>query len=288
VLRCGSALFVAAITFTLVACPQSAIASPPAAPALLASDPADIAVNLVTDEQTLRDPSSSPNLLAEAAHRQQVAYRALGLHPEWDATARSHIPSPLLDVYDRNVDARRQLTALAASTMRDTLPAWRVVPPAPAEELLDHYHTAEAATGVDWSYLAAINMIETGFGRIVGVSEAAAQGPMQFLPATFEAYGDGGDIHSPRDSIMAAGRLLAANGFGNDHDRAVFAYNHSNQYVRAVDDYAAVLSSDPVAFAGYYRWDTYYRTTAGDVLLPIGYAATLRIPVGDYLSTHPQ
>jgi hypothetical protein len=58
--------------------------------------------------------------------------------------------------------------------------------------------------------------------------------------------------------------------------------------VRAVNQYAAVLGADPVAFAGYYRWDVYYATTAGDVLLPIGYAATAPIPVDDYLSTHPQ
>ena len=36
---------------------------------------------------------------------------------------------------------------------------------------------------------------------------------MQFLPSTFAAYGNGGDIHAPRDAILAAGRYLAANGF---------------------------------------------------------------------------
>jgi hypothetical protein len=58
--------------------------------------------------------------------------------------------------------------------------------------------------------------------------------------------------------------------------------------VQAVNDYAAVLAADPAAFAGYHRWDVYYYTTAGDVVLPIGYAATSRIPVGDYLATHAQ
>jgi hypothetical protein len=87
---------------------------------------------------------------------------------------------------------------------------------------------------------------------------------------------------------MAAGRYLAADGFGNDRDQAIRRYNHSDEYVRAVNQYAAVLGADPAAFAGYYRWDVYYATTAGDVLLPIGYAATAPIPVDDYLSTHPQ
>ena len=91
----------------------------------------------------------------------------------------------------RNVDARRQLTAIVASALKDTLPAWRIEPPAPADELLGYYRKAEAATGVGWNYLAAINLVETGLGRIVGVSHAGAQGPRQFLPSTFAVYGDG-------------------------------------------------------------------------------------------------
>jgi len=34
------------------------------------------------------------------------------------------------------------------------------------------------------------------FGSIQGDSTAGAQGPMQFLPSTFDAYGNGGDIYS--------------------------------------------------------------------------------------------
>jgi soluble lytic murein transglycosylase-like protein len=243
---------------------------------------------LGADEQALRDPSSSEAVLVAAAHRQQAAYRALGRHPEWDPIVRPRIPPSLLEIYDRNVDARRQLTALNEGQAKDTLPAWRIDPPTPADELLGYYRNAEAATGVGWNYLAAINLVETGLGRIVGPSHAGAQGPMQFLPSTFAKYGDGGDILSPHDSIMAAGRYLAANGFADDHNHAIFRYNNSSRYVAAVNDYAAVLASDPAAFAGYYRWDIYCHTTAGDVLLPIGYIATEPVPVTDYLATHPQ
>jgi membrane-bound lytic murein transglycosylase B len=252
----------------------------------LASDPTRLADDLVADEQALRDGSTAEEVLVVAAHRQQAAYRAIGRHPEWDASTRPRIPPPLLETYDRNLDARRQLTAMTHA--RDTLPAWRIEPPAPADQLLGCYHEAESASGVGWNYLAAINLIETRFGSINGVSTAGAEGPMQFLPSTFAAYGAGGDIHSPRDSIMASGRYLAANGFANDRDQAIRRYNHSDEYVQAVDQYAAVLAADPAAFAGYYRWDVYYLTTVGDVLLPIGYAATSPIPVGDYLTTHPQ
>jgi soluble lytic murein transglycosylase-like protein len=311
VMRCGTTLLVVTITFALVACsepsrlptaststatpsttstatPSTAATTLAPAQPRLASDPAHLAGDLVADEQALRDPSSSEVVLLAAARRQQAAYRALGRHPEWDAIARPRIPPSLLYVYDRNVNARRQFTAMVTSNTKDTLPAWRIDPPPPADELLGYYRKAEAATGVGWNYLAAINLVETGLGRIFGVSYAGAQGPMQFLPSTFAAYGHGGDILSPHDSIMAAGRYLAANGFGDDRDHAIFRYNNSNRYVRAVNDYAAVLATDPAAFAGYYRWDVYYRTTAGDVLLPIGYHATSPIPVTDYLATHPQ
>ena len=253
----------------------------------LASDPAQLADDLVADEQALRDPSSSESVLTEAARRQQVAYRTLGRNPEAEAAARPRIPPQFLDIYDYNIDARHQLDALLESP-KDTLPEWRIDGPAPAEELLGYYREAEDATGVGWNYLAAINLIESRFGRVVGLSSAGAHGPMQFMPSTFAAYGGGGDILSPHDSIMAAGRLLAANGFTQDPDRALFRYNNSDFYVRAVKDYAAVFATDPSAFGGYYRWDVYYHTTAGDVLLPIGYVATSPIPVADYLATHPQ
>jgi soluble lytic murein transglycosylase-like protein len=269
-------------TRTLAAAPSL----PRGAQPQLASDPAQLADDLVADEHALRNGGTAEPALESAAHREQAAYRAIGRHPEWDATIRPRIPADLLDVYDRNVDARRQLEAMA--DVRGTLPAWHVDPPVPADELMGDYHGAEAETGVGWNYLAAINLVETRFGSINGVSTAGAQGPMQFLPATFGAYGHGGDIHSPRDSIMAAGRFLAASGFANEPDHAIYVYNHSNQYVRAVDQYAALIGADPAAFATYYRWDVYFATTAGDVLLPIGYAEASPIPVGDYLATHPQ
>jgi soluble lytic murein transglycosylase-like protein len=304
-IRAATPLLVVTIIVALVGCSESnrslttststaaAIALPPAQPRVasdpqkrqLASDPAHLADDLVADEHALRDPSSSEAVLMAAAHRQQAAYRALGRHPEWDPIARPRIPPSLLEIYDRNVDARRQLTAMSKRA-KDTLPAWRIVPPRPADELLGYYREAESVFGVGWAHLAAINLIETGFGRVAGVSTAGAQGPMQFLPSTFAAYGEGGDILSPRDSIMAAGRYLAANGFAKDRDYALYRYNNSNQYVRAVNDYAAVLAADPAAFAGYYRWEVYYNTTAGDVVLPIGYSATSPIPVADYLATH--
>lgn len=115
------------------------------APRPLATDPARLADDLATDERTLRDPATPDAVLSAAAHRQQAAYRLLGRHPEWDAIARPRIPPDLLAVYDHNIDARRQLAAMARP--RATLPAWRIVAPRPADELMGYYREAEAAFG---------------------------------------------------------------------------------------------------------------------------------------------
>lgn len=274
--------------------PPSATAMPPittpaakaGAQPRLAEGPDRVAQDLVADERALRDPSTPEPALTQAARRQQVAYRAIGRHPEWDAIVRPRIPADLIAFYDRNVDARRQLATLAQP--KDTLPAWRIDPQPPAGVLLSAYRDAEAASGVGWNFLAAINLIETHFGSVSGTSTAGAQGPMQFMPSTFAAYGLGGDIHSPRDSIMAAGNYLAANDFASNPDNALYRYNNAEAYVRAVSDYAAAMATDPAAFGAFYRWDVYYVSTAGDVLLPVGYAAEAPIPVGEYLTAHPQ
>lgn len=266
--------------------PTTAPAAPVGAQPRLATDPDRLAQDLVADERALRDPSTPEAAMTQAARRQQVAYRAIGRHPEWDGIIRPRIPADLVAFYDRNVDARRQLATLAHP--KDTLPAWRIEPQPPADVLLSAYRDAEAASGVGWNFLAAINLIETHFGSVSGTSTAGAQGPMQFMPSTFAAYGLGGDIHSPRDSIMAAGNYLAANDFASNPDSALYRYNNADAYVRAVSDYAAAMAADPAAFGAFYRWDVYYVSTAGDVLLPIGYAAESPIPVGEYLTAHPQ
>ena len=152
------------------------------------------------------------------------------------------------------------------------------------------YRAAEAAYGVGWEYLAAINLVETGMGRIRGTSVAGAQGPMQFIPSTWARWGRG-DIDDPADSIMAAARYLASNGFtrgprGVAH--ALFEYNNHPAYVRGVTAYATVMERSPRAFLAYRQWQVVYLTTEGDVVLPVGYERTRPVPVRRYLAAHPQ
>lgn len=127
----------------------------------------------------------------------------------------------------------------------------------PVDALLGYYRTAAARVGMDWTYLAAINFIESDFGRNNGPSSAGAMGPMQFLPATWREYGDGGDVMSPRDSIQGAAVFLSRMGAPADYDRAIYRYNNDQNYVAAVKHLAAAVRTEPGWLTRLYYWSTY-------------------------------
>lgn len=126
---------------------------------------------------------------------------------------------------------------------------------APATELAAYYRDAAHRYQLDWSVLASINFIESDFGRVTGPSSAGALGPMQFLPSTWQEYGEG-DIHQPKDAILAAARYLFLHGAIRSIDNAIFAYNHDRDYVAAVKFYAAAISRDPAWLDRLYYWNT--------------------------------
>jgi soluble lytic murein transglycosylase-like protein len=234
---------------------------------------------LLAVEHALRDPATPPAARPSLGWHQQVGYRALARNPEWLPDVHARLPPDVALVVERNVGSGTRIGTLVDPPK--TLPtAWRIVAPRPARELLGYYREAEAEFGIPWAYLAAINLVETRMGRIVGDSTAGAQGPMQFIPSTWEAFGAGGDVHDPHDAILGAGRYLAASGGPGDMRAALFAYNRADAYVDAVTGYAQNMLDDERAYYGYYHWQVTYRTVDGLYLLPVGYPDEPAVPLG--------
>ena len=127
----------------------------------------------------------------------------------------------------------------------------------PVSALRSYYLEAQNRYGVDASYLASINFIESNFGRINGPSSAGAQGPMQFLPSTWTEYGQGGNINDPHDSILAAARYLSHNGAPYNMRNAIWHYNLDYDYVDAVESFARAYRTDPGWLDRMYYWNTY-------------------------------
>jgi hypothetical protein len=158
----------------------------------------------------------------------------------------------------------------AAPPKARPLPKWQIVMPPSPDELKSYYEEAQAATGVHWTYLAAVNLVETRMGRIRGDSVVGAQGPMQFMPPTWAEWGEG-DVHDYRDAIMAAARFLKWGGMPGDVDGAIFKYNRDVRYVDAVRTYAEQMQADPRAYYGYYHWQVYFSNGVESVWLQPGY-----------------
>src|SRR5215203_2274393 len=122
--------------------------------------------------------------------------------------------------------------------------------------LLPIYQAAGMEYGVRWEILAAINEIETDYGRNLNVSTAGAVGWMQFMPSTWKMYGvdanqDGvKDPFNPVDAIFAAARYLKAAGADKDIRKAIFAYNHADWYVDSVLLRARVIGGIPSNLVG--------------------------------------
>ncbi|MBA2283109.1 MAG: lytic transglycosylase domain-containing protein [Acidimicrobiia bacterium] len=282
--------------------PTTTTTAPPAPPAALApiiaggpavasGDPVVLADQIAQAELTIRDPAAPTAWLMAAGRLQQVAYRALATHAEWDDVVLGRLPASLVEPASRQAAARREFRSMH-SRLSDNLPAWRIAAPLPADELLGYYREAEAQFGVPWNVLAAVNLVETGMGRIVGLSSAGAQGPMQFIPGTWAAYGLGGDVWNHRDAIMGAANYLAANGGDRGTlegmNNALFRYNNDNRYVRGVLQYASVMAQDPRTYYGFHAWEIVFLSSAGDIVLPVGYESYESIPVAAWLAANPQ
>lgn len=143
------------------------------------------------------------------------------------------------------------------------------------EEYLSIYQTAGKEYGVPWTLLAAHHRVETRFSTMeTMVSPVGAEGHMQFMPCTFvgwshptceglgegdipkeemtdpvvidrhggygiDANGDGiADPWDIEDAVFSAANYLSKNGATDGEiRRAVYNYNHSEEYVEDVMHY---------------------------------------------------
>ena len=234
--------------------------------------PAVLARHLDHVATTLRDPGATDAEVRAAGEYQQLAARSLAFAPRLRRAVLDQVRPRTARTLRNDLEAAEQLTSLAGAQPR--LPRWRIVEPPPPRVLLRHYRAAERHTGTPWNHLAAIHLVETRMGRIRGTSTAGAQGPMQFIPPTWERYGAGGDVTDYRDAIVAAGRLLRDHGAPRDMANALWHYNPSDRYVRAVSAYARNIAREPRLYRGYWHWRVLYRHERGTYVLPDGYPRT--------------
>ena len=162
------------------ATPDETLGELPSVPAM--DDTGALARQLDHATATIRERDAETIEVRQAAEFQQLAVRAL-------ATASAASRRAVLSRLDHEAASLVRSSVRAARSLRSLgepqqqLPRWRIVAPPPETELLGYYRQAQRRTGVSWTYLAAIHLVETRMGRIRGVSTAGARGPMQFLPA---------------------------------------------------------------------------------------------------------
>jgi membrane-bound lytic murein transglycosylase B len=249
-------------------------ATPPAPGAALPSSPAAIAADVERTDTGLRgaldawqsaDPGlralQPPSAVQLWALRQQ---RLLILLRDRPARARS-VVARLHGALARSTRA----TLAAMGDLGRLAPVhpprrrWKVGASLPAGTLLGYYREAQQRFGVAWNVLAAVNFVETGFNKLRNDSIAGAQGPMQFMPSTWRAYGLGGDRRDPHDAIVGAANYLHAAGAPRSYRRALYHYNPSALYVDAVLRYARRIARSRRAFLSYYAWQVFVREPSG-------------------------
>jgi membrane-bound lytic murein transglycosylase B len=197
-----------------------------------------------------------PRDVARLALFHQRMVRRLARRPSLERAVLARLRGPVVPETRDLVRAPRELGQIR-SVRRGPPPRIRIGASQPIERLRGHYQRAWRRFGVGPPLLAAVNFVETSFNELRNRSISGAQGPMQFIPATWTAYGMGGDIRDPRDAILGAANLLHANGAPARERRALFRYNPSARYVSAVSRYARRIRADERLLYVLYAWQVY-------------------------------
>jgi membrane-bound lytic murein transglycosylase B len=251
---------------------QRAPDSPPAADAPIPRAADALAERLAATQRGLEravdawrahgDPTRSapPGEVTLYALDQQRIHILMSERPRLAHEVLARLPGRIAAHARASIRARRMLGRLSTP---QKLSRFRTGPPRPAGQLLRFYREAQRHFGVSWRVLAAVNLVESAYGRMRNHSTAGAQGPMQFIPQTWAAYGMGGNIRDPHDAILGAANYLHANGAPRDYRTALYHYNPSSLYVNAVLEYANRIRRDARNFFAYYAWQVFVRTPSG-------------------------
>ena len=256
----------------VVAAVIALLLGPPAADSPLPHGPEALAGRLADTQRALDwsvedwrrngDPArgAPPEEVTLFALDQQRIHILLSERPRLAREVLERLPGRIAAHARASVRARRMLGRLSTP---QKLSRFRTGAPRPAGQLRAFYREAQRRFAVRWPVLAAVNLVESAFGRMRNTSTAGAQGPMQFIPQTWAAYGMGGNIRDPRDAILGAANYLHANGAPRDDPAALYRYNPSSDYVNAVLEYANRIRRDPRYFYEYYAWQVFVRTPSG-------------------------
>lgn len=257
-----------ALTLALVFAPTTAAGAPPPNEPI-PRDPSALARTLVATTDDLRaaivrwrpKSAAAPDDVVLLALYQQRIYRLLVRDARLSRATVRLLPPKLARTVRDLLGAQRKLYGLTPPIPARTI---RVGPAKPAAALLSYYREAERRFKIPWNLLAAVNFVESKFGKLRSASAAGAQGPMQFMPATWRRYGLGGDVHDAHDAILGAANYLRASGAPDHLRRALHAYNPSSSYVDAVLRYARIIASDHTTFFAFYSWQVFVKTPTGD------------------------
>ena len=195
----------------------------------------------------------------EAARQEELRVYEVASYGSVEALVIPLLPAQIARPFEDAVAAQHSLYALAGYDQFYLVNVHFVDPygaAAPVDALRSYYAEAQRLYKVDASYLASINYIESHFGRVNGPSSAGALGPMQFIPGTWQEYGQGGNIMDPHDSILAAARLLVHNGAPANMGNAILHYNDDYDYVDAVEFFARAYRADPHWLDRLHYWYT--------------------------------
>jgi membrane-bound lytic murein transglycosylase B len=258
----------AVVCASLIAC-ATAAAGVPGPLASIPQAPGDLAKALVQTKTELANAIDA--WLADGQARPPEDVTLLALYDQRIELLLAERPSLSRMVLKRLAPG---LAAEVAGDLAAKRRLWRLTPvshrkrfvtgPAlPAATLLRYYREAEGRFGVRWNVLAAVNFVESAFNKLRNNSVSGAQGPMQFIPATWRAYGLGGNVRDPHDAIVGAANYLHANGAPANNRRALYRYNPSALYVDAVLRYARHIRADRRAFYLYYARQVFVRTPQG-------------------------